>query len=65
MPATICLDSSISLLILKKIDYGFVSFGDSSKIEAKGKDEICYSRKDDKQGKIKDIYYVPYMEQYS
>ena len=47
---------------LKEIDSGFVSFGDSSKIEVKGKGEICFSQKDGKQGRIEDVYYVPNMK---
>ena len=33
-------------------------FGDSSKIEVKGKGEIFFSQKDGKQGRIEDVYYV-------
>ena len=47
---------------LKEVDSGFVSFGDASKIEVKGKGEVCFSSKDDRQGKIEDVYYVPDMK---
>lgn len=47
---------------LKEVDSGFVSFGDASKIEVKGKGEICFSRKDGRQERIEDVYYVPDMK---
>ena len=47
---------------LKEINSGVVSCGDSSKIEVKRKGEICYTRKNGKQGSIEDVYYVPDMK---
>ena len=44
---------------LREINSGFVSFGDASKVEVKGKGEISFSRKEGRQGKIEDVYFVP------
>ncbi|XP_074328114.1 uncharacterized protein LOC141666026 [Apium graveolens] len=47
---------------LKEMDSRFVSFGDLSKIEVKGKGDICFCQMDGRQGKIEDVYYVPNMK---
>ena len=43
---------------LREINYGFVSFGDASKVEVKGKGEISFSKIEGRQRKIEDIYFV-------
>ncbi|XP_074342990.1 uncharacterized protein LOC141680755 [Apium graveolens] len=47
---------------LEEINSGVVSFGDSSRIEVKGKGKIHFTRKDGKPGSIEDVYYVPDMK---
>ncbi|XP_078178580.1 uncharacterized protein LOC144572778 [Carex rostrata] len=44
---------------MQEIEDGHVSFGDTSKVQVKGRGKICFSQKDGKEGLIEDVYYVP------
>ena len=44
---------------MQEIEDGHVSFGDTSKVQVKGRGKICFSQKDGKKGSIEDVYYVP------
>ena len=44
---------------LTKMEAGFVSFGDDSKVAVKGCGTIRHMQKDGRVGEIRDVYYVP------
>ncbi|XP_020271909.1 cingulin-like [Asparagus officinalis] len=44
---------------MQKIEDGHVLFGDASKVRVKGRGKICFLQKDNKEGSIENVYYVP------
>ena len=41
---------------------GYMSFGDSSKVDVKGKDKILIQLKDESHKFISNVYYIPEMK---